>query len=107
MVLVGLVAKNGILLVDFANQRRLAGLARRAAAREAAALRFRPIIMTTFAMVFGMLPLALGLDGGSSTYTTLGIVVTGGLLSSLLLSLFVVPLVYTHLARRTMKEPNP
>jgi multidrug efflux pump subunit AcrB len=74
------VAKNGILLVDFANQAQARGRHRATAIREAAAERFRPIIMTTFAMVFGMLPLAL--DPGGQQRSALGVVIIGGLLSS-------------------------
>jgi HAE1 family hydrophobic/amphiphilic exporter-1 len=100
VLLIGLVAKNGILLVDFANQAQDRGRDRNAAIREAAAERFRPIIMTTVAMVFGMLPLALGLEPGASQRTALGVVIIGGLLSSLLLSLLVVPIVYRAIGPR-------
>ena len=100
LLLIGLVAKNGILLVDFANQAQARGRDRLAAIREAAAERFRPIIMTTFAMVFGMLPLALGLDPGGQQRSALGVVIIGGLLSSLGLSLLVVPIVYLALRPR-------
>ena len=93
VLLVGLVAKNGILLVDFANQAQARGRDPLTAIREAAAERFRPIIMTTFA-VFGMLPLALGLDPGGQQRSALGVVIIGGLLSSLGLSLLIVPIVY-------------
>jgi hydrophobic/amphiphilic exporter-1 (mainly G- bacteria), HAE1 family len=99
VLLIGLVAKNGILLVDFANKARERGADRLAAIREAARERFRPIIMTTFAMVFGMLPLAAGLEAGGSQRAPLGVVVIGGLMSSLLLSLVVIPLVYLGFTR--------
>jgi len=102
VLLIGLVSKNGILLVDFANLQRAKGLGRLAAVRAAASERFRPIVMTTFAMVFGMLPMALGLDTGGNLRAPLGIVVIGGLISSLLLSLVVIPIVYTRLNRRTV-----
>jgi hydrophobic/amphiphilic exporter-1 (mainly G- bacteria), HAE1 family len=94
VLLIGLVTKNGILLVDFANQRRRDGLDRNTAIREAARERFRPIMMTTVAMIAGMIPLALVLDPGAQAARSLGTVVIGGLLSSLLLTLVLVPVVY-------------
>jgi HAE1 family hydrophobic/amphiphilic exporter-1 len=98
VLLIGLVTKNGILLVDFANMRRRAGLDRVAAMREAARERFRPIVMTTIAMIAGMIPLALVLDPGAQAERSLGTVVIGGLASSLLLTLLLVPVVYVALA---------
>ena len=98
VLLIGLVTKNGILLVDFANQRRREGLEKLAAIREAAKERFRPIIMTTFAMIAGMIPLALVLDVGAQAARSLGTVVIGGLASSLLLTLILVPVVYIAMA---------
>ena len=95
VMLFGLVAKNGILLVDYANQQRRAGLDVYAAMRAAAQTRFRPILMTTFAMIFGMLPLSLGLTEGAESRTSMGTVLIGGLLSSLVLTLALVPVVYT------------
>jgi HAE1 family hydrophobic/amphiphilic exporter-1 len=82
------------LLVDFANRLRHAGYDQIAAVRESALERFRPIIMTTCAMIAGMLPLALALDPGSQAERSLGTVVIGGLSSSLLLTLVLVPIVY-------------
>ena len=98
VLLIGLVSKNGILLVDFANARQRAGFGRAAAMREAAKERFRPIIMTTAAMIAGMAPLALVLDPGAQAAASLGTVVIGGLASSLLLTLVLVPVVYVALA---------
>jgi HAE1 family hydrophobic/amphiphilic exporter-1 len=98
VLLIGLVTKNGILLVDFANRQRAAGMGRVAAMREAARERFRPIVMTTAAMIAGMLPLALELDAGAQAERSLGTVVIGGLASSLLLTLLLVPVVYVALA---------
>src|SRR5579872_551821 len=98
VLLIGLVTKNGILLVDFANQLRERGLDKLAAIRESARVRFRPIIMTTAAMVFGMLPLALGLDRAVASRRSLAIVVIGGLISSLLLTLIIIPIVYVWLS---------
>ncbi len=101
VLLIGLVTKNGILLVDFASMRRRAGLDRVAAIREAARERFRPIVMTTLAMIAGMLPLALALDPGAQAERSLGTVVIGGLASSLLLTLLLVPVVYVALSAQT------
>jgi len=98
VLLVGLVSKNGILLVDFANRLRREGMDTVEAVRESARERFRPIIMTTLAMVAGMTPLALSLDPGSQAERSLGTVVIGGLLSSLLLTLLLVPIVYLRFA---------
>jgi HAE1 family hydrophobic/amphiphilic exporter-1 len=105
VLLIGLVTKNGILLVDFANRRRNEGLDRIAAIHEAARERFRPIIMTTAAMIAGMLPLALALDPGAQAERSLGTVVIGGLASSLLLTLVLVPIVYIALSPK--REPAP
>jgi HAE1 family hydrophobic/amphiphilic exporter-1 len=97
VLLIGLVTKNGILLVDFADARQRAGLGRVAAITEAARERFRPIIMTTAAMIAGMIPLAFVLDPGAQAEASLGTVVIGGLSSSLLLTLLLVPVVYVAL----------
>jgi HAE1 family hydrophobic/amphiphilic exporter-1 len=102
IMLMGLVTKNAILLVDFANQAR-AGfegnppLARSAALLEAARVRLRPILMTTLAMIFGMLPLALGLTEGSEQRAPMGQAVIGGIITSSLLTLVVVPVIYSYL----------
>jgi hydrophobic/amphiphilic exporter-1 (mainly G- bacteria), HAE1 family len=105
ILLVGLVTKNGILLVDYADTVRERGASKDEGMREAAATRFRPIIMTTVAMVSGMLPLALGLEPGAQSRASLGIVVIGGLLSSLALTLFIVPIMYHWLAPDKLREP--
>jgi HAE1 family hydrophobic/amphiphilic exporter-1 len=103
MLLIGLVAKNGILLVDYANTlRRTRGLSKVEAIKESAKTRFRPIMMTTLAMVSGMLPLALALEPGSQERESLGVVVIGGLLSSLVLTLVLVPVMYEWLAPKEM-----
>jgi len=105
ILLVGLVTKNGILLVDYADTVRLReGKSRADGMAEAAATRFRPIIMTTVAMVAGMLPLALGLEPGGQQRASLAIVVIGGLLSSLALTLFVVPIMYSWIAPARLRE---
>ena len=98
IMLVGLVSKNGILLVDFAILKVEAGLDKVAAIRQAARERFRPIVMTTVSMIAGMMPLALALDPGSAAKRSLGTVVIGGLTSSLLLTLVLVPCVYIWFA---------
>ena len=95
IMLFGLVAKNGILLVDYANtQRRRGGMRAVDAMKVAAGTRLRPIVMTTAAMVFGMLPLALGLAEGGEVRRSMGVVLIGGLSSSLVLTLFLVPIAY-------------
>jgi len=97
VMLMGLVAKNGILLVDYANTMRARGLDLHDAIRESAVIRFRPIVMTTMSMIFGMLPLALGLTEGAEFRKSLGTAIIGGLTSSLFLTLFLVPVVYVSL----------
>jgi multidrug efflux pump subunit AcrB len=97
VMLMGLVAKNGILLVDYANTLRARGMKVAEAIRESALIRFRPIVMTTAAMIFGMLPLALGITEGAEFRKSIGTVIIGGLTSSLLLTLFLVPAVYVIL----------
>jgi len=98
VMLVGLVSKNGILLVDFAQLKVSAGLDKLSAIKQAARERFRPIVMTTSSMIAGMLPLALALDPGSAAKRSLGTVVIGGLTSSLLLTLILVPVMYLWIA---------
>ena len=97
IMLMGLVTKNGILLVDFANQQREGGAARSEALLTAGRIRLRPIIMTTVAMIFGMIPLALALGAGAEQRAPMARAVIGGLITSTLLTLFVVPVVYTML----------
>ncbi len=104
VLLIGLVTKNGILLVDYANQLRERGMERLAAIKESARVRFRPIVMTTAAMVFGMLPLALGLDHAVQSRKSLGIVVIGGLISSLMLTLILIPVVYVRLSPQRLRQ---
>jgi len=94
VMLFGLVSKNGILLVDYSNTLCRRGMRVREAVLQAAGTRFRPILMTTCAMVFGMLPLALGFAEGGEWRQAMGTVIIGGLLSSLILTLFLVPLIY-------------
>jgi multidrug efflux pump len=100
IMLIGLVTKNGILIVEFANQKRAKGMSRLEAVQEAAQARMRPILMTTLATVLGATPIALALGAAATSRIPLGIVVVGGLLFSLVLTLFVIPGVYAVLAKR-------
>lgn len=97
IMLIGLVTKNAILLVDFANAARKSGLGVKEALAQAGSIRLRPILMTTTAMVMAMLPLALGLSTGSEMRQGMSVALIGGLISSTLLTLFVVPVVYSLL----------
>ena len=97
IMLMGLVTKNAILLIDNANQRRTEGMSRAEALIAAGEIRLRPIIMTTLAMIFGMVPLALALGEGAEFRAPMARAVIGGLISSTLLTLVVVPVVYTYL----------
>jgi len=97
IMLMGLVTKNAILLIDFANQARAQGLERSQALLQAAEIRLRPILMTTLAMIFGMAPLAFGLGAGSEQRAPMGQAVIGGLIASTILTLLVVPVLYALL----------
>ena len=98
IMLIGLVTKNGILIVEFANQKREQGLDKLEAVTEAATQRLRPILMTSLATSLGALPIALSLGAASTSRIPLGIVVVGGILFSLILTLFVIPAVYTFIS---------
>jgi multidrug efflux pump subunit AcrB len=105
-MLVGLVTKNSILIVEYANQLRARGLASMEAVVEAARIRLRPILMTSFATIFGVLPIAIGLGTGAESRRPLGIAVVGGMIFSTFLTLVLVPVVYTLLARFTRVEEH-
>ncbi len=99
IVLLGLVTKNGILIVEFANQKRAQGLPKMQAVKEAAVSRLRPIMMTSLATIFGALPIALALGAGAKSRTSMGMVIIGGLLFSGFLTLYVIPVAYQFLSR--------
>jgi multidrug efflux pump subunit AcrB len=103
VMLMGLVTKNAILLVDFANHARKAGATVHEALREAGLIRMRPIIMTTAAMVFGMLPMAIALNDGGEIQAPMGRAIIGGVITSTLLTLVVVPVLYSYLVRDKKK----
>ena len=103
IMLIGIVTKNGILIVEFANQKRKLGMNRRVAAFEAASARFRPIVMTSLATLFGSLPIALALGSGAQSRAPLGTVVVGGLLFSLILTLFVITVTYIVISSKNKK----
>lgn len=98
IMLIGLVTKNGILIVEFANQKREFGLPKREAVLEASAQRLRPILMTSLATALGALPIALSIGAAATSRMPLGIVIVGGIMFSLLLTLFVIPAVYTYIS---------
>ena len=104
IMLIGLVTKNGILIVEFANQRKRAGLSKVDAVHAAAVARLRPILMTSLAMVLGALPIALALGSAAGSRKSMGVAVVGGLLFSGFLSLYIVPAAYAYLSRPVRQE---
>ena len=107
IMLIGLVTKNGILIVEFANQKREHGLPKVQAVVEAASHRLRPILMTSLATALGALPIAMSLGAASTSRRPLGIVIVGGIIFSLLLTLLVIPAVYTYISsKHEGKETN-
>lgn len=103
IMLIGLVTKNGILIVEFANHKRREGMSKAEAATYAAAMRLRPILMTSLAMALGAVPIAMALGTGSTSRVSLGIVIIGGILFSLILTLFVIPAMYSFMSRTKVK----
>ena len=103
IVLIGIVTKNGILIVEFANQRKKEGLGLREAVIDAATRRLRPILMTSLATALGALPIAMALGAASRSRVPMGITIIGGLIFSLVLTLFVIPALYTYLSRSKVK----
>lgn len=107
IMLIGLVTKNGILIVEFANQKRATGMRRIDAVVESATQRLRPILMTSLATAFGALPIALSLGAAATSRVPLGVVIVGGLTFSLILTLFVIPAIYTFISpRKNKKSPE-
>ena len=106
IMLIGLVTKNGILIVEFANQRKATGLSVIEAAKEAAALRFRPIMMTSLTTILGTLPIALALGEGAGSRQSMGIGVVGGLIISTALTLYVIPAIYTFISDKKKTVSN-
>lgn len=98
IMLIGLIAKNGILIIEFANQRQEQGMGVMEAIMDAAAVRFRPILMTTISTILGILPIALALGAGAESRTSMGIAVIGGLLIGSFLTLYVIPAIYSYFA---------
>jgi len=107
ILLIGLVSKNSILLVTYANDLRAKGMDAVAAMREAGRIRLRPILMTSVAAVFGALPIAMGLGAGAESRRPLGYSIIGGLVVSTLLTLFLVPAVFVVFERMRRKSPVP
>jgi len=106
IMLIGLVAKNGILIVEFANQRKEQGLTRMDAIKDAAAARFRPILMTSLSTTLGVLPIALALGAGAESRVSMGIAVIGGLLFATILTLYVIPAIYSYLSSKVATKKN-
>jgi multidrug efflux pump len=108
LTLIGLVSKHGILLTKFANElRHNLGLNKHEAISQAASLRLRPILMTTMAMVFGAIPLLIAHGAGSNSRFAIGVVITSGLVIGTLFTLFVVPVIYTLVAKRSCYSEQP
>jgi multidrug efflux pump len=106
IMLIGLVSKNGILIVEFANQRKSAGMSKIDAINHAAAARFRPILMTSLATILGISPLALGFGEGAQSRIAMGTAVIGGMVFATFLSLYIVPAIYTYISSETKKSSD-
>lgn len=106
IMLIGLVSKNGILIVEFANQRKAAGLDKLAAIHDAAVARFRPILMTSLSTILGAVPIALALGAGSESRVSMGTAIIGGLTFATLLTLFVIPAMYSYISEKSKTVSN-
>ncbi len=106
-MLIGLVTKNGILIVEFANQRKLAGYSKLDAVTGAAEARFRPVLMTALSTVLGIMPLALSSGAGSESRVSLGVAVVGGMFFGTMLTLFVIPAMYSFISAETVTTGEP
>lgn len=106
IMLVGLVTKNGILIVEFANQRKAAGLKKMEAIKDAAASRLRPILMTSLSTILGTLPIALALGAGSESRVSMGVAIIGGLTFASVLTLFVIPAIYSYISEKDKEVSN-
>jgi multidrug efflux pump len=104
IVLIGLVTKNGILIVEFANQKKESGLSKLEAVKVAAAARFRPIVMTSLCTILGILPIALALGSGAKSRVSMGIAVVGGMLFSTTLTLYIIPAIYSFMSSNFKKS---
>jgi len=100
IMLIGLVTKNGILIVEFANQKKRDGIPFGQAIVDASISRLRPILMTSFATVLGILPMAVATGAGSESRVAMGITVVGGMIFATLLTLFIIPAIYTYLSSK-------
>ena len=107
IMLVGLVTKNGILIVEFANHKKAEGRSKKDAVLEASVLRLRPILMTSVATMLGALPIALALGAAANSRMPMGIAIIGGLAFSSFFTLYVVPAMYTYLSRNKKQKGNP
>ncbi len=106
IMLIGLVSKNGILLVEFANQRKATGLSKLDAIQDAAVARFRPILMTSLSTILGTLPIALALGAGAESRISMGVAVVGGMFLSTLLTLYIVPTMYSYISEKSKAVSN-
>jgi multidrug efflux pump len=106
IMLVGLVTKNGILIVEFANQRKAEGVTRLDSVIEAAHARFRPILMTTFATILGILPIALSIGSAAGSRQSLGVAVVGGMIISSFLTLYIIPAIYSYISSKRTFDPE-
>jgi len=105
-MLIGLISKNGILIVEFANQRKNSGMTKLEAIKYSASARFRPILMTSLATILGILPLALGLGEGAQSRIAMGTAVVGGMIFATFLSLYIVPAVYTFISSESKNSAD-